>query len=123
MNITETKRCIGCEEVKHVTEFWKTHHGNPNGRCKVCVRELRRIRRADMKRLRIVSKENRNFFRLGVMKADDYIRDLEKVINVQEKTIRGLVAVIKVADQRDYPQKAGVFESISFSKRVKIGNL
>jgi len=41
------------------------------------------------------------------MKADDYIRDLEKVINIQEKTIRRLVEVVKVADMRDYKQKAG----------------
>ena len=96
------KRCIGCEKVKPVEEFWLTCRGKPNGRCKVCVGELRRIRRAEMKKLRIVSKENRTFFQLGVMRADDYIKDLEKVINVQEKTIRGLVDVIKVADNRDY---------------------
>ena len=103
-----TKRCIGCEELKPVTEYWTTCHGRPNGRCKVCVRELRCIRRAEMKKLRIVSKKNRTFFRLGVMRADDYIKDLEKVINIQEKTIRRLVEVIKVADIRDYKQgKAG----------------
>jgi len=97
-----TKRCIGCEEVKPATEFWLTCRGNLNGRCKVCVGVMRRIRQAEMKKLRIVSKENRTFFQLGVMRADDYIKDLEKVINVQEKTIRGLVEVIKVADMRDY---------------------
>ena len=103
-----TKRCIGCEEIKPVTEYWNTHRGKPNGRCKVCVKELRRIRRAEMKKLCIVSKENRTFFRLGVMRADDYIKDLEKVINIQEKTIKRLVEVIKVADMRDYKQnKAG----------------
>lgn len=99
-----TKRCIGCEENKPVTEYWKTCHGNPNGRCKVCVKAMQRIRRAEMKKLRIVSKKNRTFFQLGVMRADDYIKDLEKVITVQEKTIRGLVQVIKVADMRDYNQ-------------------
>ncbi len=100
--ISITKRCIGCEELKPVTEYWTTRHGKRNGRCKVCVGELRRKRRAEMKKLRIVSKENRTFFQLGVMRADDYIKDLEKVINIQEKTIRRLVEVIKVADMRDY---------------------
>ena len=98
----DKKRCTGCEEVKPVGDYWRNCRGKPNGRCKVCVRELRRIRRAEMKKIHIVSEENRNFFRLGVMRSDDYIKDLEKAINIAEKTIRSLMEVIKVADARDY---------------------
>ncbi len=98
--IAETKQCLGCEETDP-EKFSRYPNGKLVARCKVCICEYQRQWRAERRKPRIISQENTTFFHLGTTAKDDQIRDLEKVINIQEKTIRALVEVIKEADIRD----------------------
>ncbi len=99
--MAENKQCLGCEEVKPVGDFYKEVSGKPKARCKVCTGAYYRKWKAERKKNRVISPGNKTFFQLGTTAKDDQIRDLEKVINIQEKTIRALVEVIKEADIRD----------------------
>lgn len=98
----QPKKCIGCEEVKPVTEFYRNPTGKPKAHCKVCMKEYERIRYAERKKTREIIQENKDFFQLGTTKADDHIRDLQKALNIAQKTIRALMDVIKEADLRDF---------------------
>lgn len=101
MGQQETKRCIGCEEVKPVSEFYSYGTGKLMPQCKACNKEYQRTWRKERKKKRVISQENRDFFQLGATKKDDYIRDLEKTLGIAERTIKALMEVIREADMRD----------------------
>ncbi len=104
MDQTVTKQCIGCEETKLVSEYGKTATGKPVGRCKKCILAYQQKRTAEGRKTRVITEENRDFFRLGAMQKDDQIRDLQKSLAIMQTTINALVDVIKEADLRDLKQ-------------------
>lgn len=105
MGQDDTKPCLGgCGESVPIEEFTEnlrciSGYGNI---CKKCTsRKSRERYRKGRTKTREISETDKDFFRLGATKADDQIRDLEKALNITEKTIRALVEVIKEADIRD----------------------
>ncbi len=102
MGQDDTKQCKRCEETKRLGEFYRYGTGKLMPECKLCYKEYQRQWREDRKKKRVISQENKDFFHLGATAKDDQIRDLEKALNIAEKTIKALVTVIKEADARDY---------------------
>ena len=104
------KECKGCGHVKSLAEFSPSRQSRDGrvGKCHVCRAEAQRKRRIrllmefeDRYKGREISQENKNFFRLGLMKGDDLRRDIQKAIGIMEKANRALLEVIQEADARD----------------------
>lgn len=105
MGQDDTKPCLGgCGESVPIEEFTEnprciSGYGNI---CKKCTsRKSRERYRKGRTENRIISQENKDFFQLGETTKDGQIRDLKKVIGIQENTIKALVEVLKEADIRD----------------------
>lgn len=101
----DTKPCLGgCEKSVPIGKFTRNPHCK-SGFGNICIECAKRKAREryweGRTKTREISETDKDFFRLGATKADDQIRDLEKALNIQEKTIRSLVEVIKEADIRD----------------------
>lgn len=101
MDCSDVKKCTGCEEIKPIGEFGEEKTGKPKAKCKQCTLSYQRLWRAEKKKNRVISQENRDFFRLGTTAKDDLVRDLVKALGVMERANKALLEVLKEADIRD----------------------
>lgn len=68
----------------------------------VCLaRYQRELYVRKIKKPRKFTQNEKDIFKLGVLKGQDRCNDLEKTITVLQTTIKHMVEVIKQADQRD----------------------
>ncbi len=101
MSQNESIWCPGCEEDKPVAAFYRYGTGKLFRECKTCNKEYQRNWRAERRKKRVITPENKDFFQLGATVKDDHIRDLEKALSIAQKAINGMMEVIREADSRD----------------------
>ncbi len=104
----ESKNCNDCGGLKPLDKYSPspTNKDGRIGKCRPCQAAYQKRRSTAQKlgimgRVKEISEENKNFFRLGVLKGEDSCRDLKKALAIQERANRALLQVLVEADARD----------------------